>query len=135
MTLLELAERVEALDGPDREVDALVGRYKAADFLGTLPADPQYGCARYTASIDAAMQLKPEGWVIETLSYWPKHSDGEDSNIGARVSLFECSEGNLGIGHYNDDLQESSTAATPALALTAASLRARAAMETNDGPS
>ena len=48
---IELAERVEALDGPCRAVDLLIMRY-AMNIGG-----PPETAAHYTASLDAAMTL------------------------------------------------------------------------------
>lgn len=100
MTLDDLIARVEAADGPDRELDAEIGRIAAERFLGYIPPEPQRGCIRYTASLDAAMTLRPEGAVWKV----------EDHPV-------------YGISAVVQDQQ--SYAATPALALTAAALRAR----------
>lgn len=64
--LLALAERVEALTGPDREGDALVQRIAGQDNgehwftgpSGVFTTDEQ--APAYTASIDTAMSLVPE---------------------------------------------------------------------------
>lgn len=126
-----LAERVEALTGPDRAVDAeiaiavnhrvypglsamdivrLSGAKDAAAFLAELADNPQNvwyeGLPRYTASIDAAMKLVPDGWDWKLESYghaviWRRgHEDG--AYFYADVPNF------------------------PALALTAVALRAHA---------
>ena len=72
---MTLSDRVAALTGPNREVDALIaialglvpdGAFRpcAAEDIGTF-ATGSYGfwsCAPYTASMDAAMSLVPEGW-------------------------------------------------------------------------
>lgn len=71
--LLELAERVEAAEGPDRELDRAI-----APLLGIRVVDegPPLGRCYYderghgvplplfTSSLDAAMMLVPEGWSI-----------------------------------------------------------------------
>lgn len=61
LELLVLAERVEALTGPDREMD-----YEIADaVLGRIRPPFRRGhCEKYTASFDAAMTLKPDGWHV-----------------------------------------------------------------------
>jgi hypothetical protein len=130
--LLALAERVEALTEASREVDGAIDR-----LLNDRPKDGDYdsaeqaiwqvrdgwsgllvrgdGFARdsfsatpFTASIDAAMTLVPEGWWAE---------------VGARGSYGTA----LLDGHNEGStVSEFSSAATPALALTAACLRARA---------
>ena len=115
----DLSARVGGLSGPDREIDwqiaVAVGvksepRPKSwagidqLQFLTDLP--------RYTASLDAAMTLVPEDYAIDCLK------EGEVGrwyvNMRPRnwIAEWECSR-----------------AATPALALTAAALRARAAQE------
>lgn len=72
--LRELAERVEALEGPSREVDAEIARainwcpagVNAVAWLRHKDAKPAYwftdsfGMPAYTASLDAAMSLVPD---------------------------------------------------------------------------
>jgi len=123
--LMELASRVAAREGPDRELDALIGVAVAGYFLG----EPRYPSAErrygyvdkegcrvepgngaadrliplYTASLDAAMTLVPEEYGFQVDGYkrewWASLSAEDGFNASAR---------------------------TPALALTAAALRARA---------
>lgn len=108
--LLELAGRVEAAGGADREIDRAImeALRRAPDYAADW--GPRDNCHpapfAYTASLDAAMGLVPEGydWIIE-------HVNG-GLTIGARV------------GHNDPD--RTSWGATPALALTAACLRALA---------
>lgn len=96
--LLRLAERVEAAEGPDRELDREIclalrsGRWISP---GAVPA--------YTSSLDAAMTLVPEGCGIAI--FW--------------FSLDRIAEAQVG----GDRKMKG---ATTALALTAAALRARA---------
>lgn len=129
--LMELASRVEAREGPDRELDALIGVAVAGYFLG----EPRYpgaerrygyvdkeGCRvepgngaadrlipLYTASLDAAMTLVP-GELRTAMVQKP------DTTWGCAL---------LALASDNREFPES-TAPTPALALTAAALRARA---------
>jgi hypothetical protein len=104
--LIALAERVEALSGPDREVDrAIVESVRGKPKLGF-----QHGrIDHYTASLDAAMSLVPDGydWIVG------------HTNAGLTVYA-EC-------GGTGGDFTR--FAATPALALTAAALRARAEVQ------
>lgn len=103
--LMELAAKVEQAEGPDRELDEairlLVERNEKVvlDLTGGYvpPSTPAY-----TASLDAAMMLVPEGaaWIV-----------------GFAVD---------GVPFANVDFDRRTTAATPALALVAASLRAKA---------
>lgn len=106
--LLALAERAEAATGPDRNLDADIMR---AIGLAGLKAD--YAPHPYTASLDAAMSLVPEGdsftvgqnvhhdhWVA-SVNYL--NGDGQPQSRGSSIA---CRTGPL--------------------ALTAAALRARA---------
>lgn len=95
MDLNELADRVEALAGPDREVDDAIASARA-DWSGDIVT------LDYTASLDAAMTLIPEGydWILgHTNSGLTIHAE-----VGDREQVF---------------------GATPAIALAAACLRAR----------
>lgn len=136
--LIELAERVEALEGPCRVVDALISREvllplcEPPDWLpdvfarciervidGSQPDDPEI--PTYTASLDAAMTLA-EGLVIESISDldMPRAvvvSDTSTSPVKRHIG--ECLHG-----------QSATLAQRLALALTAASLRA---MEADNG--
>jgi hypothetical protein len=126
--LLQLAERCEKAVGPNRELDvhiALeVGTAELAD--GYTPEQVfgigchAYDGLAYTASLDAAMQLVPEGWQGEGLYWW--------SGCPAGCVLVQT--------HFADGQWVRETgflgrvkadAATSALALCAAALRARAA--------
>lgn len=135
MTLIELAERVEAATGPDRELDKAIAEHA----LGWQPPVKNGSCGpnysgrgayewhdaageangfyvpSYTASLDAAMSLVPEGWWV-TLT-----TDG-----GARASLHNHEW--LMAAHGRNPAR--GMAATPALALTAAALRARSVLQT-----
>lgn len=124
--LLALAERVEALTGPDREVDAEIfllqwPGYHIQTDCEPFPDEVQPGriqeaggfgyrtAPSYTAALDAAMSLVPEGW---------------DVDIEVRQSFAH-------VFMENDEAleAEANNAATPALALTAAALRAIAAQQ------
>jgi hypothetical protein len=127
--LRALAARVEAATGADRKLDALVlaavvgGEAALSPFNGEWCVyvgkdrhgrpklwEPGYGANKawwrnnhFTASLDAALTLVPAGWTGTV------HLDG-------KASL------------YRDDMRPAvwCVAATPALALVAAALRARA---------
>jgi hypothetical protein len=127
--LLELADACEAAEGPDRELDCAIA-VSAANFFEIPPRydggpigygyhdakgaeiHPGHGgdqmVPAYTASIDAAMTLVPEGCDV-TLD--------REKGFGAAL-VFDT----LGV-----DTIGAARATTPALALCAASLRARAA--------
>lgn len=116
--LEKLAGRVEALTGPDREVDALIavlqnlrivdeghplGRccYDKNGVLLVLPS--------YTRSLDAAMSLVPDGWDF-TVGVCDK---GAWSDVSPSEQPYDVADEVFAQG------------ATPALALCAAALRAR----------
>lgn len=138
MTLLELAERCERAEGPDRELDCLIGvaigRFFTQPNKGW-PDRPDY-CEhrrddttcfpgngfdqlvpRYTASLDAAMTLVPEGYRFSV-----DNAFGDGGAVCGAVVNNAVFAKNAKIGD----------AATPALALAAAACRARHAMETKD---
>ena len=97
-TLAALIERVEQATGPDLELDAAIVASLKLYIIALMSGVPHY-----TASIDAAVSLVPEGWV------WVV--------------------GNMGNAHVYEERTAGKSvtaeAATPALALTAAALRAR----------
>jgi hypothetical protein len=107
--LVALAHAAEGAEGPDRELDGAIHcaldptRQRKMDEIGA------FGPA-YTASIDASLMLVPEGW------------DWELTTTGFKpgASMIGPKRAALGIGSY---------AATPALAIVAAALKARATME------
>lgn len=113
--LLALALRCEQATGPDRELDAQIAPVQGLrvvdeghpigrmcyDDIGSAQLMP-----RYTASLDSAMTLVPEGWGFSVR----RLCDGRSS-----ATAYAPCTGN-GLFH----------AATPALALTAAALRALA---------
>ena len=125
--LLALAERVEALTGPDREVDwAVVTAIGKADFYlqyAKAPLKYRELVPAYTASLDAAMSLVPEGWRLGSLNERAK-----------RVKSYSQWKAELWRGKHQTHVRVrgwSRSALTDpkngaALALTAAALRALA---------
>jgi hypothetical protein len=114
-SFLELAERCEAATGPDRELDTEIYITVKPDGnapWGTLVAASRHPDRGFTASLDAAMSLVPEG-VIEW--HAGKHFKSEN---GAAYILAPWSRDPFYV-----------VGATPALALTAACLRSHAAKE------
>ena len=95
--MTKLADKIEALEGPDRETDHAI--HYALGLSG--------GSKFYTASLDAAMTLVPEQAV------WLVRWAGEENEAGATVGEGE--------DYYK------AIGKTPALALCAAALRAREA--------
>ena len=124
--LLALAEWCEAATGPDREIELAIWRLTdlGAPEVEEAGKVPLPWLKNYTASLDAAVTLVPEGCLFTARTVWDK---GKQAGLGF-VSRYE--KGEFG-GHerlyWMDEHQ--AVAATPALALTAAALRARAAME------
>lgn len=108
--LLKLAERCEAASGPDRELDRdieLAFPYEDAKHL-------QFGLPQYTGSIDWAKTLVPVGCA------WILYSDGPTYIASAEIGLHPS-------GGQLMQAQWSGAGEAPALALTAAALRARSA--------
>ncbi|MEA3044532.1 MAG: hypothetical protein QOH47_2370 [Sphingomonadales bacterium] len=146
--LLALAETIEAATGPDRRLDTLVeiarnpdkpwvigekpGRWPREAIFGTLAdmldwamdetkVPPEIGAPAYTSSLDAAMTLVPDGYRVSQLN---EETDSPDRPWVVSLSVRIGAPGRMLV--Y-------ASAATPALALTAASLRARHAMEKGSG--
>lgn len=131
--LLELAAKCEAAEGPDRRADAAIAAVTNPGLFGT-PEDARHyatypelnrasfiyfascGIPRFTASLDAATQLVPEGY------HW---SVGLDTAF-AWASVTHPAD--LHSFQGDDRHGESSECATPALALTSACLKALASI-------
>ncbi len=136
--LVALAETVEALAGPCRETDALIavaaGRYvrekrgnDRQEWFYPVSGSKydraalHYGSTgrlleRYTASLDAAMTLVPERHAVDLMAWHPTFS--------TRVNLLPLYQDGDRWLHRGDAPIYRGRAATPALALTAAALRA-----------
>ncbi len=116
--LMALADRVEALTGPCRETDVAVSK----------AVGRHIGIRKYTASLDAAMALVPDGHVMSLNST----SDDEKRRYRGDVPIADWVAMLIKQEHcgYKIDFRghcRHGYAATPALALTAAALRAIAA--------
>jgi len=86
----ELIAALEAADGPSRELDAQIAMLvlPGKDWLPSPPYEPGVwanpngsatSCVRYTASVDAALTLVPEGWHVSNLGEhydWPLRKNG-----------------------------------------------------------
>lgn len=129
-TLLELADRVERATGADRELDvdicaaanpdlAVYHGYSVADLRAASPANTNAAFAKitgvpaYTSSTDDALMLVPDGAIWQ----------GGGGN--GRAYAIVVSEQD--VDPIRAARQMTFEAATPALAICAASLRARAA--------
>ena len=111
--LLKLAASCEQARGPDRELDAAICKalgWKTWERTDGKPWEAQniergwFNMPAFTASLDAAMTLVPEGWSVAL------HAHSENEN---RACVY-----------YGLAAETFSYAATPALALCAAALRA-----------
>lgn len=121
--LLALAERVEKLSGPCEAVDLEIARIQRVVCLrrnAEDTANEEFTHWRYTASLNAAMSLVPEG------AEWDLEGDFErKGNSG-----YHCGMNWYADGYYPHVWV---SAATPALAITAAALRARASITRTTG--
>jgi hypothetical protein len=122
--LIALAERVEGLQGPDREVDADIAlatgwtHRSGANWHLVVPWERP----DYTTSLDAAMTLVPEGWRLLQL-------DVDD--VGRCHWMLKGPMLKDALGRdYEWAIVSGAHGSLPALALTAACLRARAASPT-----
>ena len=128
--LEELAAACERATGPDRELDTDIlialhpGSWRKAKgeaFIpekGWEPGSYSQSARTYTASLDAAMTLVPEGatWSVTD----PANRDGSKSVFGYPSRAHASVAGSDREHHY---------AVTPALALCVAALRARAYLQ------
>lgn len=127
-SLEQLALRVEAATGPDRELDAGIAVAIGGKSVD-IHADGDIGWVNfevgrrplrsYTGSLDAAMTLKPDEWFISGAS------EQEDGRFC--FALFPRRPDDLGVPRTfeaHSALVARAVAATPALALCAAALRA-----------
>lgn len=145
-SLLELADRVEKATGPDRGLDALItialnptretivghkpGRFPREAIYGPItefiPMAEENGAdaasylnaPAFTSSLDAAMTLVPEDLA------WKLH-------VTTQESLAHILPDNE---HYRGPALAFGVGCTPALALTAAALRTRAAVAASETP-
>jgi hypothetical protein len=110
--LQRLVERIEAATGPSFVLDCNIGRVLRPD-RESWPA--------YTVSLDAALTLVPAGrdWMV----------DNFDGPIGRRCSASVFNDPSDEFADYE------AFAATPAMALTSAALRARITQENSNDPS
>ena len=119
-SLLALAERVEGLDGPDREVDCRIwaalngGGFDT--YAAVVPDFGQWRALYYTASLDAAMTLVPEGLRASmTFTGLDGYSCDISDQRGRQIAVA-----------YSHRDPERPKMPIPSLALCAAALRARA---------
>ncbi len=114
--LLALADRVEKLTGPSRQIDGeIYATLSGLDFpagdneKGRITRQVRMDCAKfYTGCMDAARSLVPEGWFTK-LAMEDRHSHSWRWDLRG------------GFGY-----EVSARAAIPSLAITVSALRARA---------
>lgn len=136
MTMDEIADRVEAAEGADRELDLAIGLavlgwkwveddfgdylildFGAAHQVGWRKGEAIPDCIPHiTGSLDGAASLIPDG------AHFDIRSDGRDGDDEPYAFVHQRHWS----GHTIFKTSGSANAATPALALCAAALRARA---------
>lgn len=124
--LLELAERVEKLSGPCEAVDLEIARIQRVVCLrrnAEDTANEEFTHWRYTASLDAAMTLVPEGEGHQPQLIYSGVNPNNPSRQRCRYEIWQ----------KGSTKPTRSNAATPALALCAAALRARASITRTTG--
>lgn len=123
MSLIELAEQCEKACGADREIDLRIQMATNPEWAPIKENEVNFhvrygGHPRFSASLDAAMSLVPESAGLGIERYWNQHGEVWSAEIRTGGvpdnprKVFDCYD-----------------AATPALALCAAALRARAQQE------
>ncbi len=118
----DLIERLEKLTGPEGEVDADIARHFGHAVVNMPLSGPHYEedatpVLHYTASLDAALTLVPEGWFMD-LSI--------DSSGTGWVVLTRPGGGFLS---GEGEIERHGDAAIPAAALCIAALKAREARD------
>lgn len=132
--LLELATQCEAAEEADRELDALIycalhpthtayfsegDEWALADWM-VREGGVNFSPPCFTASLDAALTLLPAAEAGYSVVFWRLGNDGEGGDPAAfKAEVLICAM--LASQRF------AATAVTPALALCAAVLRARAA--------
>lgn len=102
--MTDLITRLERAEGPDRELDAMI-QHRITSGMGCGAAQD---APRYTASLDAALALVPDGWHMSV-----------NTTVGALL------QGSAAVRDRDGGPSFASAASTPALALAAAALKAR----------
>jgi hypothetical protein len=111
-SLLKLVERCEQATGPNTELSfAIYAAISGKDYSHIKRSQRYLYGEPYTASLDAAMTLVPEGWRVRDFGDW------EDRWLVTLMNEDTC-----------ETVEARSGRGLPSLALCAAALRARAAM-------
>ena len=139
MTLSELIERLEKATGPDRELDERIGGAAGVSICWPWTDQdgryiPRIDVPRYTASLDAALTLVPEGpWMTAIAGPWryaAHHPRAGQDNWECALTTEDVGE--WCIGDYGDG-DTSGKGANAAIAVCIASLKARARTGGEDG--
>lgn len=133
--LFSLAARVEALTGPDREVDVEVARLLRPDWqiINDMMIDDfgyAIGLPRLTASVDAVLALiarELPGWAWSvSMIHAAFLAEGELPFVASIMSSARVVLPGMPELAYDTLSSKAATGATPALALLSAALRAKA---------
>lgn len=137
-TLRDLISKLEAATGPSRELDAAIvlALYPEASIRLYIEGDTEptvfhaaplvpnkHELPHYTASIDAALTLVPEGYFW-SCGHNPDPDDDTPSDYGAMLCRY---------WHVSDRSDTSAVGATPALALCIAACKAQLARAAKEG--
>lgn len=131
--LIALAKRVEKLDGPDREVDALIHRALNPD-LQIMTHGGGYGQKatepKYTRLAELEMKDCPDAASLIRAPYYTKSMDAAMTLLPRDIRSWSMVVSDnlctVALWHDGEGVAPHSCAVKPALALTAAALRALA---------
>lgn len=136
----DLIERIEAASGPDRALDHEIYEYLGSPIVRMVSAtthgtDLVNWAPFYTASVDAALTLVPEGWWLAGLHFChPDFRSEQDKEWCAELAgpvTWAVIDREVGEEPLFEHVCAS--AATPALALSASAMKADAYLkETNN---
>lgn len=129
--LLALADRCEAASGSDKDIDCWIENHLGLSrFEPDRPSpigggwlDKRIEPKPYTASLDAAMTLVPGDCLAMVRHLWDGDNRAGHAVLNSYVSSREEADGKMWAADFT------AVSANPALALCAAALRAKAAME------
>lgn len=133
--LLALAERCEAATGLRDDIATLQLKHEIATAMHEQGWHPAACLRQFVSSIDAALTLVPEGWWVAGLYFC--HPDFRSENdrewCAELAGPVTWAVVDREVGEEPHFPSKSGTAATPALALCAAALRARARASVEGG--
>lgn len=121
-TIADLIERLEKAEGPDRELDLEIARLQDAVVMRRNDDDTgneEFTHWHYTAKIDDALSLVPEGWFVHMSRFSTGHAPRCDAHVFREPDISLPVEFG-GFDHFEAD------APTLALAFCIAAIKARA---------